>query len=101
MPGILIGPASLTDLTARINRLHDLLLEASKQFAELETALQQVLPQNYKTEKGNLTLAGRRKLAELLAQGHKKADIAAELGISPPAVTKHAQRIEQIPRSLS
>jgi len=99
--GILIGPASLSELNTRINRLHDLHLEAGKQFAELEAAFHQALPQDYKTEKGQLTPAGRRKLAELLAQGHKKSDIAEELGISPPAVTKHAQRIEQMPRSLS
>jgi DNA-binding MarR family transcriptional regulator len=96
-----IGLASVSDLSARLNAVRELLLDVTKQFGELEAAFGEALSQGYKTEKGNLTPDGRRRLAELLARGYKKSHIAEELGITPPAVTRHCQKIEELPRSFS
>lgn len=101
MTVIKIGPASVSDLSSRLNSVRELLLAVAEQFSDLEAAFDEALSQGYKTEKGNLTPAGRRRLAELLARGHKKSHIAEELGITPAAVTKHSQRIEELPPSLS
>jgi DNA-binding NarL/FixJ family response regulator len=54
-----------------------------------------------KTELGRLTPDGRSRIERLLASGRKQSDIAEELGITPPAVSRHVRRLAKIPRSLS